>query len=219
MLLANKLAIKSGFLLSAKDNHQSYKNATTLPISINKKNLAEKLHNVLVTHVRADTGLIFVQFIEDSRVNKILDEMQTEFRKCYASPDHVGKHANEDKKFSPNFLKDILKRNHAKNVATDAKFSVQFLNSILKRNFHEACVCRLRGRYYRCKLLKEVFAEDSSLAEYYVHAIDYGFSFHVKLDDMFRPMIRYLDVEPLAFKLELAITCDNNMREVILKIC
>lgn len=208
MLLANKKAIKSGYQLTPADLYSSYPEKSVLPISINKNYLdSETFYDVVVSHIDPNSNQIYLHFMKESC--SLLAEMQEEFTKIYSTSKPK---MNDNKKFSSTFLKELMNRNQSQPDLADKRLKYQTQKKLIKRSYYQACVCRINDRYVRCKILKERDEEENKFM-YVVYAIDYGQSYIVDLEDIYRPLIKYLEVEPQAFKLELDVGLGNNLHE------
>jgi hypothetical protein len=208
MLLANKMAIKSGYQLTPADLYSSYPEKSVLPISINKNYLdLETFYDVIVSHIDPNSNQIYLHFMKESC--SLLAQMQQEFTKIYGTSNSK---MNDNKKFSSTFLKDLINRNQSQQDLTDKRLIYQAQKKLIKRNYYQACVCRIKHRYLRCKILKERNEENKFM--YLVYAIDYGQHYMVDLEDIYRPLVKYLEVEPQAFKLELDVGLSNHLQEV-----
>jgi len=218
MLLANKIAIKSGYQLTPADLYSSYPEKNVLPKSINKNYLdSETFYDVIVSYIDPNSKLIYLYFMKESC--SLLAQMQEEFAKIYSTNTLK---INDNKKFTSTFLKDLMSRNQLQPEPVDKRLKYQVQKKLIKRNYYQACVCKVKNRFIRCKILDEKNDDDKFM--YLVHAIDYGQHYMVDLQDIYRPLVKYLEVEPQALKLELDVGLGNHLnenfaKELKMKVC
>lgn len=198
---ASKSASRSTLDICPIDSSQSYIINQNLPGTVNPNKLYERLHDVLITHVNHKTGEIFVQFYKDKNTQRVLAQMQYDFKSFYR------KEAVKNYKFTSEFIKytinfNIMRRNQSKNSLPQAVW----------RNYDQACVCEINDRFYRCTIAsisENLINSDRTL----VQLIDYGDQLLVNADKIYRPVIKYLKLEPQAFRCKINVSIGNELKE------
>lgn len=180
MLLAHRNELKERFLLSKEDLYQSYIKNPILPESL-KRNCHQKIYDALITHVDSENGVMFLHFFKDFNTIEVLSKMQKEFQSCFNIKSEEDIHLN--KNYKKDFLLNVLANNS-------------------ENTYQQALVCKIEEKFYRCKILK-TRQESNDNIECLVNSIDYGFTNWIKQDRIYRPMIKFQNLEPQAAKFRL----------------
>lgn len=212
----NELATsKSCPIISQPDTFNTYPTNKTLLSTIEKAGLAsidDQCHDVLVTNVNLENGLLSVQFYKCLDTQQMLSEMQTKFKNYYGSG------AADNKGYSAKFFQEFLSKGTGK--INSLLVAVKTIKDIEKKPDENqtrktlACVCRINEKFYRCNILSRLdkffrcsmtLNEQKTVNEFQVVSIDYGFQACVTIDQIYRPMVQLLDTPPQAFKLQLSL--------------
>jgi hypothetical protein len=79
-------------------------------------------------------------------------------------------------------------------------FELDFIEKLLDSSKYQACVCKLNdGRYYR----GEIVARTDDEHIFKVRIVDYGFMTNVHHQNVYRPMIKYLNLPKQAFRIKI----------------
>lgn len=146
----------------------------------------EKNYDCVVTNVDPGIETIYIRFLPPYQSYKITDKIQSELKSHFES--------NQPEYFTPQFLKDIL-----------------------KKNIRQACVCKFEdNEFYRCELIDEVKQRDEAAKKKYrVLAVDFGYIKKISQDELYRPLTSHLSIERQAYRFKLPPTLTKYSTQVI----
>ncbi len=123
-LIENSLALKAGHQVPGSNSYQNYLKKANLPDEIYQKSVSPGAkHPALVTDVNLKNGEVSVQFYKYSNVQRELSEMAQIMAEYYSG------------------------------IGLQSVYSVEFISEVVKKKQCQACVAKVKGKFYRCQLV------------------------------------------------------------------
>jgi hypothetical protein len=231
---AHKGSQKSRHLAAPYSGSRYINSCIPKPISKNLVKGIETFCYALVTHCDKFNGDIYIQplrYIDsngsshNTQINELLEQLEQDFEKMFEQEQTQEQDQNSS---TP-----------SDNLAELRLFPTS-LSSTYRLIENEPCVCRLNKKYFRCIVLnRSIEIQNQQMSTQYnyqiikdgaeqqasstqltssikqlvwLRAIDFGFDILVDIENIYRPLIKHLQIAPLAIRLRLSFSTNEEIK-------